>query len=536
MFHRYLNLKKGFLFSVLFLTLPFACLQAKTFIYCSESAPEGFDPALYTTNSTWDASSETLYDRLIEFKPGTTETTTGLVTGWESSDDGLEYTFTLREGVQFHTTDYFTPSRNFNADDVLFTYNRQLDKESPWYNYTGTGNWFIFDGMDMPDTIKDIIKIDDYTVRFILNQPDVTILAKLALNYGAIMSKEYADQLEAAGRMADLDSAPVGTGPFRFVTYQNNAMIRYTAHEDYWAGKPKIDVLVFAITTDPAVRMQRLRAGECHMAPYPLPSDIDALERDSNIELQSMAGLNIAYMAYNTAVAPFDNVSVRHALNMAINRQAIVDGVYQNMGQIAKGGIPPTMWGYDETLEDIPYAPELARQMLSDAGVLPLKMKIWAMPVSRPYMPNARRTAELIQSDLAKVGVEAEIVSYEWGEYLKRAREPDRDGAVILGATSDYGDPDDILGYFFTCARAGNGSNTNWCHRPVESALQQARVTVDREARAALYAQVQREIHAAAPWLPIAHSTVVLPMAKTVKGYVMEPLGMHRFKNVDLEE
>jgi len=532
----YLSLKKTLLSSAFLLALSLTSLQAKTFIYCSESAPEGFDPALYTTNNTWDASSETIYDRLIEFKPGTTEVTPGLATQWQASDDGLEYTFSLRRGVKFHSNDRFTPTRDFNADDVLFTYHRQMDKDNPWYNYTETGNWFIFEGMEMPDTIKEIIKIDDYQVRFVLNQPDVTILAKLALNYGAIMSKEYADQLEADGRMGDLDIYPIGTGPFYFVTYQNNAAIRYAAHEDYWAGKPKIDDLVFAITIDPAVRIQRLRAGECHMAPYPLPADLQALENDPNIEIQSMAGLNIAYMAYNTTQAPFDNPQIRHALNMAINRQAIIDGVYQNMGQIAKGGIPPAMWGYDNTLEDIPFDPERARQMLEEAEALPLKMKIWAMPVSRPYMPNARRTAELMQADLAKIGVEAEVISYEWGEYLKRAREPDRDGAVILGATSDYGDPDDILGYFFTCSRAGNGSNTNWCNREVETALQQARITADSQARSALYHQVQREIHAGAPWLPIAHSTVVLPMSKKVKNYVMEPLGMHRFKNVDLEE
>lgn len=509
---------------------------AKTLVYCSEGAPEGFDPALYSANSTWDASSETVYDRLMEFERGTTDVIPGLAESWTISDDNLEYIVKLRPGVKFHTTPYFTPTREFNADDVLFTFNRQMDKNSPWYNYTNSANWEMFDAMEMPMIIKEIVKIDDHTVKFVLNQPDASLVAKLALNFGSIMSKEYADQLEKADQKADLDRKPVGTGPFQFVDYQLDAAIRFGANADYWAGKPKIDDLIFAITTDPTTRMQRLQAGECHVAAYPAPADIPQLKANPNLTVMEQPGLNVAYLAFNSLVPPFDNLEVRKALQMSINKQAIVDAVYQGMGQVAKSPMPPTMWGYNDKVEDFKYDPETARKMLDEAGVKDLKMKLWAMPVSRPYMPNARRTAELMQADLAKVGVTAEIVSYEWGEYLKKARDKDRDGAVILGATSDNGDPDNTLSYFFACSAVGGSNTANWCYKPLDEIIQKGRVIADKAERTKLYEEAQVMVHDNAAWMPIAHSTVVLPMSNKVKNYVMEPLGSHRFENVDIDE
>jgi len=511
-------------------------LAAKTFVFCSEASPEGFDPALYSGGNTFDASARPVYDRLTQLDPKDSRVLPALATDWTISDDGLEYTFTLRQGVKFHTTDSFTPTRDFNADDVVFTFERAHDKNHPWHSYLPSAAYSYYGSMGLDELIKSVEKLDDTHVKITLTRPDAPFLASLAMQFISIGSREYADQLAASGNQHLYNVEPVGTGPFIFVAYQKDAVIRYRAHDDYYDGRPKIDDLVFAITPDPAVRAQKLRAGECHLIAYPAPADIASLKADPNIKVDEAPGLNVAYMAYNTAQAPFDRPEVRRALNQAVNKQAIVDAVFEGGAMLAKNPIPPSQWSYNDAVIDDVYDPAAARAALEEAGVQDLEMKIWAMPVSRPYMPNARRTAELMQADLAKIGVDVEIISYEWGEYLKRAREPERDGAVILGATSDYGDPDDILGYFFTCTRAGNGSNTNWCHRPVEEALQQARIEADSTARAALYAAAQREIHAAAPWLPIAHSRVVLPMSNKVKNYVMEPLGMHRFKNIDLEE
>lgn len=183
--------------------------HAKTLIYCSEGSPEGFDPGLHTAGTTFDASSKPVYNRLVEFERGTTEVVPGLAESWEVSDDGLEYVFHLRQGVKFQTTDFFTPTRDFNADDVVFSFERMLDKNNPWYNYAG-GQWQYFDAMSMPDLLKSVEKIDDQTVKFVLNRPEAPFIANLAMDFASIMSKEYADSLEASGSMASSTSSHWG--------------------------------------------------------------------------------------------------------------------------------------------------------------------------------------------------------------------------------------------------------------------------------------------------------------------------------------
>jgi len=509
--------------------------SAKTLVYCSEGSPEGFDPALYTAGTTFDASSKPVYNRLVQFVPGTTELEPGLAESWEVSDDGLEYTFKLRPDVQFHSTDFFTPSRPLNADDVLFSFNRQWKDDNPFHSYVDGASWEYFNGMSMPDLLKSIEKVDDLTVKFTLNRPEAPFVANLAMDFASIMSKEYADQLAEAGNESALNQQPVGTGPFKFVAYQPDAVIRYQAHPEYWKGQQAIDDLVFAITPETSVRQQRLLAGECQIMPYPNPADVESLKSNDSLEVMEQEGLNVGYLAYNTKVEPFDDPKVRKALNMAINKEAIIDAVFQGAGQVAKNPIPPTMWSYNEAVEDDPYDPEAAKQMLDEAGVEDLSMKIWAMPVARPYNPNARRMAELIQNDLSQVGVTAEVVSYEWGEYLERSKAEDRDGAVLLGWTGDNGDPDNFLAVLLGCDGVGGSNRAQWCNEEFNDLIMQAK-SGSQEERAELYEKAQVVFKREAPWATIAHSVVHMPMSENVTGYKMDPLGGHSFEGVDLSE
>jgi dipeptide transport system substrate-binding protein len=512
-----------------------AAAAQQTLVYCSEGSPEGFDPALYTAGTTFDASSNSVYSRLVEFKTGTTEVLPGLAESYEASEDGLEYIFHLRPAVKFHSTDFFTPSRDFNADDVIFSFMRQGDPENPFHNASG-GSYEYYNAMSMPDLIKSIEKVDDMTVKFTLTRPEAPFIANMAMDFASILSKEYADQMMEAGTPEMLNQQPIGTGPFQFVAYQKDAVIRYTKNPNYWReGLPKLDNLIFAITPDASVRYQKLQAGECHVMPYPNPADIAGMKENDAIVLMEQQGLNVGYMAYNTLQPPFDNPTVRKALNMAIDKQAIIDVVFQGSGQIAKNPIPPTMWSYNDEVQDDPYDPEAAKAMLDEAGVTDLSMKIWAMPVQRPYNPNARRMAELIQEDLSKVGVSAEIVSYEWGEYLDRSKAKDRDGAVLLGWTGDNGDPDNFLAVLLGCDGVGGANRAQWCYQPFEDLIQEAKVTTDHEERVRLYKEAQVIFKEQAPWATIAHSVVFMPMRPEVTGYVMHPLGSHIFTEVGLE-
>ena len=509
--------------------------QAKTLVYCSEGSPEGFNPAVYTAGTTFDASSHALFNRLVEFTPGTTEIAPALAESWEVSDDGLAYTFHLRAGVKFHTTANFTPTRDFNADDVLYSFNRQFKADHPDHGLSG-GNYEYFNAMSMPDLLNEVVKVDDLTVKFVLNRPEAPMISNLGMDFASITSAEYADAMRAAGTPETNDLLPVGTGPFQLVAYQKDAVIRYKAHPEYWAGKAAIDDLIFAITPDNSVRLQKLKAGECHVMPYPNPADIEAIKADPSLTLLEQEGLNTGYMAYNTQMAPFDNAKVRRALNMAINKQAIIDAVFQGAGKIAKNPIPPTIWSYNEATVDDSYDPVAAKAALDAEGVSGLKMKIWAMPVQRPYNPNARRMAELIQADFAAVGVEVEIVSYEWGEYLSRSKEVDRDGAVLLGWTGDNGDPDNFLAVLLGCDGVGGSNRAQWCYQPFQDLIQKAKVVSDVGVRTKLYEQAQVVFKEQAPWATIAHSVVFMPMSNKVTGYKVDPFGGHSFYGVDIAE
>lgn len=520
--------------SVAALMLGATPVMAETLVYCSEGSPEGFDPSLYTAGTTFDASSKPVFNRLVEFKIGTTELRPGLAESWEVSDDGLEYTFHLREDVQFHTTDYFTPTRPFNADDVLYTFARQMDKENAYYQLNN-GAYEYFNAMSMPDLIKDIVKVDDHTVKIVLTRPEAPFLADLAMDFASIQSKEYGQAMLEAGTPEMVNQQPIGTGPYQFVGYQEDAVIRYTANPTFFRGKEELDNLVFAITPNPQVRYQKLLAGECHVMAYPNPADIEEMKNNDEIEVLSEPGLNVAYLAYNTQMEPFDDPKVRKALNMAINKEAIIDAVFQGAGQVAKNPIPPTMWGYNEAIEDDPYAPEKARQMLEEAGVENLSMNIWAMPVQRPYMPDARRTATLMQADLAEIGVDVNIVTYEWGEYLKRSSNLDRDGAVILGWTGDNGDPDNFLAVLLGCDAVGGSNRAQWCYEPFNELIMEAKTLTDQAKRAELYKQAQVIFKEQAPWNTLAHSVTHMPIRNEVEGYTVDPLGSHNFEGVTLK-
>lgn len=526
----------GFAGMLLAATVLSGAASAKTLVYCSEGSPEGFDPALYTAGTTFDASSNPVYNKLMEFAPGTTNPEPGLAESYTVSDDGLEYTFKLRPGVKFQTTDFFTPTRDLNADDVIFTFERQLKADHPWHQYVAGAAWEYFNGMGFPDLIETIEKVDDLTVKFKLKKKEAPFVANLGMDFASIMSKEYADKLQADGKMEQLNQMPLGTGPFEFVAYQPDAVIRYRANDEYWKGREKLDDLVFAITTDAAVRYQKLLAGECHVMPYPNAADVAAMKANESLTVMEQEGLNIAYLAYNTTQAPFDKPEVRKALNMAINKQAIVDAVFQGAATPAKNPIPPTMWSYNDAIQDDPYDPEAAKKMLEEAGAGGISMKIWAMPVARPYMLNARRAAELIQADFAKIGVTVEIVSFEWAEYLARSKDKDRDGAVMLGWTGDNGDPDNFLHTLLGCDAVGGNNRAQWCNEEFDTLVNQAKVETDQAARTKLYEEAQVVFKREAPWATLDHSLVVMPMRKEVQGYVMSPLGKHHFSGVDIAE
>ncbi|MGB4585246.1 MAG: ABC transporter substrate-binding protein [Rhodoferax sp.] len=507
---------------------------AKTLVYCSEGSPENFAPSINTTGTSFDAS-EQIYDNLVDFERGGTKVVPGLAESWTVSKDGLEYTFHLRKGVKWQSNKNFKPSRDMNADDILFMFERQWKENDPYFKVTSS-NHAYFGDMGMPKLLKSVDKVDDYTVKIVLNAPEAPFLSNLAMQYAGVQSKEYAIAMLKAGTPEKLDQEPVGTGPFMLVQYQKDAIIRYKAFPQYWAGKAKIDDLIFSITPDASVRWAKLQKGECHVMPYPNPADLPAIRKDPNVVVMEQPGLNIGYLAYNTTKKPFDDVRVRKAVNMAINKKAIVDAVYLGTGIPATNPIPPTQWSYNKAIKDDAFNPEEAKKLLAAAGLKDgFATDLWAMPVQRPYNPNARRIAELMQADLAKVGIKAEIKSFEWGEYRKRIQSGEHQMGM-LGWTGDNGDPDNFLNTLLGCSSAkSNGSNVaKFCYQPFEDLIQKAKVVSNPAERTKLYEQAQVIFKQQAPWFTIAHAVQIKPVRKEVIGFKLSPFGRHNFYGVDM--
>ena len=512
-----------------------AAQAATNLVFCSEGSPAGFDPGQYTTGTDFDASAETVFNRLSQFEHGGTKVEPGLATSWDVSEDGLVYTFHLRKGVKFHTTDYFKPSREFNADDVLFTFDRMLNKDNAFRKAYPT-EFPYFTDMGMDSNLVSVEKLDDYTVKFTLKNVDAAFIQNMAMPLGSIHSAEYAAQLLKAGKPQDINQKPIGTGPFVFSRYQKDAQIRYKGNTEYWKPEDvKIDNLIFAITTDASVRMQKLKKNECQVSVYPRPADIKPLSDDPNLQMPHQPGFNLGYISYNVTHKPLDNLKVRQALDMAVNKQAILQAVYQGAGQLAVNAMPPTQWSYDDTIKDAAYDPEKAKALLKEAGVAEgTEIQLWAMPVQRPYNPNAKLMAEMLQQDWAKIGIKARIVSYEWGEYIKRAKAGETD-AMLIGWSGDNGDPDNWLGTLFSCDAINGNNFGKFCNQDYEKLIQAAKRTSDVDKRTDFYKQAQQLLKQQVPMTPIAHSTVYQPMRKNVTGFKISPFGLNEFYGVGLD-
>lgn len=506
-----------------------ASAQAQNLVVCTEAAPEGFDIVQYTGAVTADATAETVFSRLLGFKPGTTELIPGLATSWEISDDGLVYTFRLRPDVKFHATDWFTPSRPFNADDVVWTFQRALDPKHPWHESAQRG-YAYFDAMGMRELIKSVEKVDALTVRFTLTHPEAPFLADMAMPFASIYSAEYGDQLLAAGKTNQLNQLPVGTGPFVFNRYAKDAQVRYKANPDYFRGKPEIDNLIFAITLDPNVRLQKVRAGECQLALYPKPEDVAGIRNDPRLAVDEIDALLTTYVAINTEHKPLDDARVRQAINLAIDKQALLGAVFgPGAASAAVNPYPPTLLGYNHQIQDWPHDPQKARALLAEAGVKDLKITLFIRNGTSPTIPNPALAAQMMQADLAKAGIQMTIRSLEWGELLKRSKGGEHD-MVLLGWAGDNGDPDNFLSPNLSCAAAKSGENqARWCDQDFETLMQKARTVSEPAERAKLYEQALEVFHNQAPWIPLAHPKLFNVRRSNIDGYVISPLSNNNF-------
>lgn len=507
----------------------------KTFVYCSEASPSTFNPQLATDGATFNASSRAVYNRLVDFKKGGTEILPSLAESWTLSKDGKTIEFKLRKNVQFHTNELFKPARPLNADDVVFTFERMMKKDHPFHKVSG-GVYEYFTSMDMQNTIVKVEKVSDDQVRFTLKHPEVPFVANLAMDFASILSAEYGEQMLKAGTPEKIDQLPIGTGPFVFKSYKKDSQIRYVANSNYFEGAPAIEKLVFAITKDPNVRIQKLKSGECHLVAEPPPMDIKALRANKSLLVMEQDGLNVGYLAFNVERPPFDKKEVRQAINYALNREAYIEAVYLGQASLAKNPIPPTMWSFNEKVVDYKYDPSKAKELLKKAGLEKgFSTELMYLPVSRAYNPNGKKMAEMMQADLAKVGIKVALNSFDWGTYLEKARTGQAQ-MLQMGWTGDNGDPDNFLYVLLSCAAAKDGSNySRWCDKKFDHLIEKAKVTSDKKTRTELYREAQAYFKDQAPWVTLVHAKVFRVMSNKVVGFEISPFGTDSFYGVDLK-
>ena len=498
------------------LALPHFGHADTTLRFCAAGSPKTFDPAM-TDSGIDHVAHLPVFGTLVEVKRGTDELIPGLASSWSVSPDGLAYTFELRRGVSWHTVEGFKPTREFNADDVLFTFGRLLSRDSAFAKaFPSVSPYVVSFGWEK--LIRQVEKLGDHQVRITLAERDASFLSALSFAFTMIQSAELGSQLLKAGTPQRIAQMPVGTGPFQFKSFRADSVIRYVKHPGWWrqAERPRADQLVYAITTDGTVRAQRLKRDECDVSAPVGPAELDELKKDPAIKLATAPGMNVGILAYNTQRPALSRLEVRQALDMAIDKAAILRAVYGDAGTLATSPIPAANWAHDATIKPAPHDPAKARALLQKAGVLPLNITLWAMPVVRAYNPNGQRMAQMIQADWAKVGVNAKIVTYEWGEYLRRIDAGEHD-AALSGWLGDP-EPANTAGQL----ACGAASGTFWCNPAYDKLLAEARQALKQEERKLLYAKAQRIAMQELPWTPIAYGRQAVPLRASVKGFVLE--------------
>ncbi len=498
------------------------------------------DP-IHSTDSESSKVCIQIFDTLVGFKPGSVEVVPLLATSVpEAENDGLVYTFELREGVEFHD------GAPFNAEAVVFNFDRWRDTENPYHKGGGAqGADFSrygveFGGFDDDSNIESVEALDDYTVRFNLKQPQGAFLNDIAIyTFGIASPKAIEENVEGFWQK------PVGTGPFKFASWEQGSEVRLEANEDWWGtdlpeseggGGPNVDALIFKSIKDNTSRVAALSGGELSAADGLTPDDIPTVEESGDLRVEFQPPLNIGYVAMNVQKEPFGDVRVRQAVALATNMQEIVRAFFGDTAELASNPMPPIVPFFNESVEPYAYDPDEARRLLEEAGLGDgFETTLWYMPIPRPYMPDAKGVAQAMQQDLEQVGIQAELTTREWGTYIEQTGSGAHD-MCILGWSGSNADPDTFLNILLNSAYATEEDALNvsyYKNKQLDDLLNSALRTADDAQRRDLYYRAQEIIHENVPMVPVAYAEPPLGFQGAVENYTPSPTG-DRFNAISL--
>ncbi|WP_404454194.1 ABC transporter substrate-binding protein [Virgibacillus necropolis] len=495
----------------------------KTLIFGRGADSIQLDPSKVTDGESIYVTNQ-IYDTLVRYKEENTEVRPALATEWKASEDGKTWTFTLREGVKFHD------GTDFNAEDVVFNFERWATSgEFIYYGYM-----FGASEGDLGGIIEKVEATGDYEVQFTLSEPNAPFLQTLAMPPFAIASP---DAVKKYGE--DYFKNPVGTGPFVFEEWIPDDKITLSKNENYFGEVANVDTVIFRTIPDNGARFLELQAGSIDMMTGLNPQDIQTAEGDENLQIIRRPSMNVSYMAMNTSKeGPMSSKKVRQAINWAIDKEKLLT-LYEGIGKPAKNPIPPSLWGYNDEIEDYGFDVEKAKSLLAEAGYADgFDIQLYTFANPRPYMPQPKITAQAIKEMLKDVGINVEIIVNDWDTHLSVTENGEHDMA-FLGWTGDNGDPDNFLYVLLDKDNAKKGSAGNiafYKSDEVHDLLKAAQTEMDQAKRTELYLKAQELIHEDAPWFPIAHTTPPIAAKKSIVNYVPHPTGSEPLNLLDIKE
>ena len=493
----------------------------KTFVWGKAGDADTLDINVSSNGEAFEVATQ-IFNVLVRARPGRTDVEPDLATSWSVSPNGLVWTFTLRQGVTFQDG---TP---WNADAAKFNIDRWSDPANPYHAVQGRdyGYWNDF----MSSTFLGTRVVDPYTMQIVLKQPNAPLINNLTIITFGFNSPAAIKQYGAQG----IGQHPVGTGPFSLVEWVRDDHVTLQANPNYFRrGLPKTERLIMRPMTDNAARLLALKAGEINAMEQPNVDDVKSIQADPNYKLVFRPPFSTGWVRFNMNTAPFTDKRLREAVSVAINRQAIVQGLYGDFGQLADQHMPPTMWGRGR-VPAIPYDPNLAKKLLAEAGYPNgISFDFWYLPFNRPYFPQSKDIATAIASDLGKVGIRANLMTEDVATYL-RDRNTNKFPIFMIGWIGDNGDPDDWLGYFFRKYDAGN-AYFSYNNQTVLGLIGKASTLTDQAQRAQMYAQAEQIIMADYRDIPIAYARLPLLLQKNVDGLVGQPSSMEYMETVEVK-
>ena len=524
-------------------------------IYCTHASGFSFNPQTSDAGTSMNVVTEQIYNKLFEIS-NTAIPTPILAQSYSISPDGKIITIYLRKGIKFHHTDWFKPTRDFNADDVVFSLNRVLgyetylptleqsavDYKNPQYRIfheqAKKVRFPYFESIKLNQKIESVKALNPHTVQITLFKPDASILSHLASQYAIIFSQEYAVQLNADDNLVQLDLLPVGTGPYKVKNYFRNQYVRLEKNEDYWKKDAKIKNIIIDLSTDRTGRLVKFFNGECQIASYPEVSQLGLLkENDKRYYVKSAEGMNLAYLAFNFQNAVIQDEQVRRAIAQAINRQRIIKTIYHNTATVANNIIPNISWASSVNTPDFAYDfnPSEAKKVLQDKQ---LHLNMWVVNEEQVYNPAPLKTAELIKEDLNNVGVNVTIRSVTRTFLIDQLNKKSENYDMILtGWLAGNLDPDSFMRPILSCNSASEMTNlSNWCDEDFDQLMDKALDSPNLWERAHVYNQAQELILSKLPIVPLANMKRVLVVNSRVRHIEMNPFGSLNFSTLSLRK